>query len=28
MTAEDHLGLDERSRVMVEIRNGTWSLLK
>jgi len=28
MSAEDHLGLDERSRVMIEIRNGTWSLLK
>ncbi len=28
MSAEDHLGLDDRSRVMIEIRNGTWSLLK
>jgi len=28
MTPQDHLGLDERSRVMVEIRNGNWSLLK
>ncbi|MBP6762978.1 MAG: branched-chain amino acid ABC transporter substrate-binding protein, partial [Thauera sp.] len=28
MSAEDHLGLDERSRVMIEIRNGEWSLLK
>ncbi|NLF54137.1 MAG: ABC transporter substrate-binding protein [Thauera phenolivorans] len=28
MSAEDHLGLDERSRVMIEIRNGSWSLLK
>ncbi len=28
MSADDHLGLDERSRVMIEIRNGTWSLLK
>ncbi|MBS7350022.1 MAG: ABC transporter substrate-binding protein [Comamonas sp.] len=28
MTPEDHLGLDERSRVMIEIRDGTWSLLK
>ncbi len=28
MSADDHLGLDERSRVMIEIRNGGWSLLK
>lgn len=28
MSADDHLGLDERSRVMIEIRDGTWSLLK
>ena len=28
MSAEDHLGLDERSRVMIEIRDGGWSLLK
>lgn len=28
MTPEDHLGLDERSRVMIEIHDGTWSLLK
>lgn len=28
MSPEDHLGLDERSRVMIEIRDGTWSLLK
>ena len=28
MSPEDHLGLDDRSRVMIEIRNGTWSLLK
>ena len=28
MSAEDHLGLDQRSRVMVEVRDGQWSLLK
>ena len=28
MSASDHLGLDQRSRVMIEIRNGEWSLLK
>ena len=28
MSADDHLGLDERSRVMIDIRDGTWSLLK
>lgn len=28
MSPTDHLGLDQRSRVMVEIRNGDWSLLK
>ncbi|TAH45123.1 MAG: ABC transporter substrate-binding protein [Betaproteobacteria bacterium] len=28
MSATDHLGLDQRSRVMIEIRNGEWSLLK
>lgn len=28
MTPDDHLGLDERSRVMIEIRDGNWSLLK
>lgn len=28
MSATDHLGLDQRSRVMIEIRNGNWSLLK
>ncbi|HRI08324.1 MAG TPA: hypothetical protein PKW35_10925, partial [Nannocystaceae bacterium] len=28
MSPDDHLGLDDRSRVMIEIRNGTWSLLK
>jgi len=26
MSAKDHLGLDERSRVMVEVVNGTWKL--
>jgi branched-chain amino acid transport system substrate-binding protein len=24
MSAGDHLGLDQRARVMVEIRNGKW----
>ncbi|ATE61576.1 ABC transporter substrate-binding protein [Thauera sinica] len=28
MSPTDHLGLDQRSRVMIEIRNGNWSLLK
>ncbi len=28
ITPQDHLGLDEKSLVMVEIRNGTWKLLK
>lgn len=28
MTAEDHLGLDERSRVMIKIQDGTWTLLQ
>ena len=28
MSAEDHLGLDTNSFVMVEIRNGDWQLLK
>jgi branched-chain amino acid transport system substrate-binding protein len=27
MSPTDHLGLDERSRVMVQISNGTWKLL-
>ncbi len=28
MSATDHLGLDEKSFVMVEVKNGTWKLLK
>jgi len=28
MSAENHLGLDTNSFVMVEIRNGDWQLLK
>lgn len=28
MSATDHLGLDQRARVMVTIRNGAWSLVK
>jgi branched-chain amino acid transport system substrate-binding protein len=24
MTANDHLGLDQRARVMVKIENGAW----
>ena len=28
MSAGDHLGLDQRARVMVQIENGTWKLLK
>ena len=28
LTPEDHVGLDDRSRVLIEIRNGQWSLLK
>ena len=28
MSPTDHLGLDEKSFVMVEVRNGTWKLLK
>jgi len=24
MTAQDHLGLDQRARVMVKIENGAW----
>lgn len=28
MSAQDHLGLDARSRVMVTIENGTWKLLQ
>ncbi|MBR0567163.1 ABC transporter substrate-binding protein [Azoarcus sp. L1K30] len=28
MSPTDHLGFDQRSRVMVEIKNGTWRLVK
>ncbi len=28
MSPTDHLGLDQRARVMVEIKNGTWALAK
>lgn len=28
LTSQDHLGLDARSRVMVQVVNGTWQLLK
>jgi branched-chain amino acid transport system substrate-binding protein len=28
MSATDHLGFDQRARVMVEIKNGAWQLLK
>ncbi|NCT84686.1 MAG: ABC transporter substrate-binding protein [Comamonadaceae bacterium] len=28
MSATDHLGLDQRARVMVKIENGTWKLVK
>ena len=28
MSAQDHLGLDQRARVMIQIDNGTWKLLK
>ncbi|MDP2881744.1 MAG: ABC transporter substrate-binding protein [Azonexus sp.] len=28
MTANDHLGLDQRARVMVTIKNGSWQLAK
>ncbi|KON81791.1 ABC transporter substrate-binding protein [Azoarcus sp. PA01] len=28
MSPTDHLGLDQRSRVMVQIQNGTWKLVK
>lgn len=27
MTANDHLGFDQRARVMVEVKNGTWNLI-
>lgn len=28
LSRTDHLGLDARSRVMVQVQNGTWKLLK
>lgn len=28
MSAQDHLGLDQRARVMVQIENGGWKLIK
>jgi branched-chain amino acid transport system substrate-binding protein len=28
MSAEDHLGFDQRARVMVEIRDGGWKLIQ
>ena len=28
MSPTDHLGFDQRSRVMVEIKDGTWKLVK
>jgi branched-chain amino acid transport system substrate-binding protein len=28
MSANDHLGLDQRARVMVRIENGGWKLAK
>ena len=28
MSPQDHLGLDQRARVMVQIENGTWKLIK
>lgn len=28
MSPQDHLGLDQRARVMVKIENGTWKLIK
>lgn len=28
MSAEDHLGLDQRARVMVRVENGSWKLIK
>jgi branched-chain amino acid transport system substrate-binding protein len=28
ISATDHLGLDQRARVMVEVRNGTWQLVR
>ena len=28
MSAKDHLGLDQRARVMVKVDGGTWKLVK
>ena len=28
MSAQDHLGLDQRARVMVTIQDGAWKLVK
>jgi branched-chain amino acid transport system substrate-binding protein len=28
MTAKDHTGLDNRARVLVQVQNGTWRLMK
>jgi branched-chain amino acid transport system substrate-binding protein len=28
MSAQDHLGFDQRARVMVKVENGTWKLVK
>jgi len=28
MSAQDHLGFDQRARVMVKVENGTWKLIK
>ena len=28
MSANDHLGFDQRARVMVKVENGTWKLVK
>jgi len=27
MTPNDHLGFDQRARVMVEVKGGTWKLI-
>jgi branched-chain amino acid transport system substrate-binding protein len=28
MSTQDHLGFDQRARVMVRVDNGTWKLIK
>ena len=28
MSAQDHLGFDQRARVMVKVENGDWKLIK